>query len=344
MTVDSFPNRTIIINGREYLYFGGTSYLGMATLSDFQEGLFENIIKWGTCYGSSRNANVKLSVYDRFEQFFASQIRSEASLAVSSGTLAGKIAINYLSKIIDTFFHYPKAHPVILKRNSLPLFIDGELHPKLMDNMAEDIVITADAIASSEVTPTSFDFLNEIPSYKKITLIVDESHSLGILGENGEGIFNAISSDNMVRKIMISSLGKAFGLSGGIIASDKSFIDKLKEESIFVSASGANPAYLETYLLTQDLYKKQQDKLKNNIAYLNSKLKFIKNLKFADNYPVLYSENDAIFETLLENDIIITRFKYPTYKNPMNRMVITASHNKQDLERLIHIINLNYDQ
>ena len=339
MTVDGFPDRTITVKSEEYLYFGGTSYLGMATHPEFQNLIIKSIKKWGTFYGSSRNANVKLSVYDKAEQLFSKQIGSEASLTVSSGTLAGKLTTEYLSKSINTFFHYPKTHPAILVQHSLPLFMDGKLHPKLQDDTVEEIVITVDAILSLEVTPTSFDFLNQISSNKKITLIVDESHSLGIVGKKGEGIFSTISDEKLHRKIMISSLGKALGLSGGIIASDKQFIDELKQESVFVSSSGANPAYLETYLQVQDLYNSQRQKLHQNLDFSNLRLNLNKEFKFTDNYPVIYSNNDAIFAKLLQHKIVITRFKYPTYKNPMNRIVITANHTKKDLKKLIQLLN-----
>ncbi len=344
MKVDSFPDRTIMVKGEEHLYFGGTSYLGMATLPEFQNLMTQNIKKWGTFYGSSRNANVKLSVYDKVEQLFSEQIGSEASLTVSSGTLAGKLTTAYLSKTIETFFHYPKTHPAILVKHSLPLFVEGKLHPKLQDDTVEEIVITVDAILSLEITPTSFDFLNQISSKKKITLIVDESHSLGIIGKNGEGIFNSISNEKLYRKIMISSLGKALGLSGGIIASDKQFIDALKEEAVFVSSSGANPAYLETYLKAQGLYTVQRQKLNVNLDVFTLQLYPDKELLFNNNYPVIYSNNDAIFARLLQNKIIITRFKYPTYKKPMNRIVITANHTKEDLEKLINMLNTKDDQ
>ena len=339
MTVDGFPDRTIIVKGKEYLYFGGTSYLGMATHPEFQKLIFKSIKKWGTFYGSSRNANVKLSVYDQAEQLFSKQIDSEASLTVSSGTLAGKLTTEYLSKSINTFFHYPKTHPAILVDHSLPLFMDGKLHPKLLDDTVEEIVITVDAILSLEVTPTSFDFLDQISSNKKITLIVDESHSFGVVGKKEKGIFNTISNEKLDRKIMISSLGKALGLSGGIIASDKQLIDALKTAPIFVSSSGANPAYLEAYLQAQDLYDEQLQELKDNLDFLSAELHSNTSLKFIGNYPVIYSNDATIFSTLLKQQIIITNFKYPTYKYPMNRIVITANHTKGDLKKLIQILN-----
>ena len=219
----------------------------------------------------------------------------------------------------------------------------GELHSVLKNDAQQHIVITVDAISGLEVATTNFDFLNEISSQKKVTLVVDESHSLGVVGEQGAGIFHTIVTDRIHRKIMVASLGKALGLSGGIIASDATFIDNLKEEPVFVSASGANPAYLATYLQTQHLYDKQRERLTQNKAFFFERLTVTKQLIINDKYHVIYSHNDTIFATLLKNNIVITSFKYPTYDKPMNRIVITANHTQQDLEKLIQILN-NHDK
>lgn len=340
MIVNSFPDRLIQINNETYTYFGGTSYLGMALLPDFQKHIFESLKKWGTFYGSSRNANVKLDIYESFETYFSQYVKAESVLSVSSGTLAGKLVIESLSKQNIPFFHYPNSHPAILAFNSNPLFINNQLlHPRLINNEEEDVIIVFDAILSSEVITTSLDFLREISSKKRITLVVDESHSLGIVGNNGEGIFSSIPTKHIYRKIMISSLGKALGLSGGVIASDKKFIDQLKSDAVYISSSGANPAYLDTFIKSKYLYDKQREKLKANLSYLNKNLIPKENIKFNCNYPVIYLYDQEIYEFLFKENIIIARFKYPTYKNYMNRIVVTANHEFTDLDKLIRVLN-----
>lgn len=334
MIVERFPDRTIQVGGKDYLYFGGTAYLGLPTNSDFQRTLTQCLLKWGSFYGSSRNSNIKLSVFNRAEGFFAKQIGTEDSVTTSSGTLAGRLILEYLSKSDYVFYHYPKTHPAILHNNSLPLFIDDKLNPSLLNNLEENIVITADSVLALEVKPTLFDFLNDISSKKRITLVVDESHSLGIVSKNGEGIFNTIPNEKLARKIMISSLGKALGLSGGIIASDKDFIDSIKKEELFISSSCANPAYLEAYLLSQDLIKVQQQKLKENLEFLFKDLNLKSSFTFNKNYPIIYCNDKNFYKDLFNNNIIITNFKYPNYKGLMNRIVITANHTKDDLDKL----------
>jgi 7-keto-8-aminopelargonate synthetase-like enzyme len=339
MIIDSFPDRIITVKDQEYLYFGGTSYLGIAAQNKFQKILSNSIGKWGTSYGSSRNSNVKLSIYEKFENRFSNDVGAEDAAAVSSGMLAGKFVIEYLSKSITTYYHYPKTHPAVIGPNSLPLFVKGKINEQLQNEYPEEVVISVDAILSLEVTPTKFSFLNQISSNKNITLVVDESHSIGIVGENGGGVFQDIPTDNLKRKIMVSSLGKALGLSVGIICGDLKFIDNIKNETNFISASATNPAYLATYLEAQKIYEEQRLKLKTNLEFISSNLIYDRKYKFDKYYPVIYSNDETVFSSLLYDHIVITRFKYPTYKNYMNRIVITANHTKTDLEKLINLLN-----
>ncbi len=339
MVIDSFPDRVITVKGEEFLYFGGTSYLGIATQNEFQKILSNNVRKWGTSYGSSRNSNVKLSIYGKFESQFSDDVGAQDSAAISSGMLAGKFVIEYLSKTITSFYHYPKTHPAVIGPDSLPLFVDGQLNKQLQNEIPEEVVISVDAILSSEVTPTNFNYLDGISPNKNVTLVIDESHSLGIVGENGEGVFQNIPMEKLKSKIMVSSLGKAIGLTVGAISGNRNFIETIKKESNFISASATNPAYLATYLEAQKLYSEQRSKLKINLEFISSNLNSNKKYKFDKSYPVIYSNDEAIFSSLLDNHIVITRFKYPTYKNYMNRIVITANHIQTDLEKLINLLN-----
>lgn len=334
MTVEQFPDRTILIEGKTYLYFGGTSYLGMATHPDFQDLLYKSLKKWGTAYGSSRNSNIKLGIYQKAETLFAEIVEAEAALTVSSGTLAGNLVIAYLAQSHDHFFHYPKTHPAILKSSSKPLFVDGKLDPQLTNGIEESIVIAADAITSLAVTPTNFDFLNDISSSKRITLLVDESHSLGIIGEHGRGVFRTMTHLKISQKIMISSLTKAYGCSGGIIAGDHKLIDTIKNDAVFISASGMNPIFLQTFYEAQNLFDQQFKKLRENLRFLYTDLHLSEAFQFDPNYPVIYCNSDGIFEYLKSKSIIITNFKYPNYDTMMNRIVITANHTQQDLKHL----------
>jgi len=338
MIVNEFPDRKILIDGVEYLYFGGTNYLGITTNVDFQNILFESIKKWGTSYGSSRNSNIKLSIYETAEKLLAKNIGTEATLTVSSGMLAGKLVVEHLSKTTDAMFHFPDAHPALMNPPSLPLLVNGELNSKIFDNDTSKITILTDAIPSQYVEPIDLRLLLTIPKETKINLVIDESNSLGIIGNEWQ---KTLEKEN-INIIKVASLGKAVGISGGVIAGNSAFISKIRNLDCFIGAAGMNPAFLETYINAQEVYQSQQQKLQQNLHYINTHFTNRKLFTFDAAYPIIYFEEESVSKKLLKNRIITTSFKYTNASGKLNRIVITSNHTTQDLEQLLTQLNSNF--
>lgn len=338
MDVNQFPDRIIEIDHEEYLYFGGTAYLGLPTNKEFQELVIKNIKNWGTTYGSSRSANIKLTAYQNGEAFLANHIKAESAVTVSSGMLAGKLVLDQLRKQTDSFFYFPNTHPAIQTNDSLSLFINDKINPRVLDSKPEKITVLTDGVSGFQTKAIDLSILEQIPNHKEITLLIDESHSFGILGEHGCGIYSQINLP-IKRKIMISSLGKAFGLNGGVIASDASFINQIKNQDIFISAAGMNPAFVQTLADASSLYKSQHNKLMENLNFIDKKLIKKDTIKFDKTYPLIYLEDENLIEILKENKIIIANFKYQENANNLNRIVITANHLHEDLDKLVNILN-----
>ena len=334
MQLEKAPTTTASLNEKEYLYFSGTSYLGVATLPEFQELVFKAIQKWGISYGSSRSANIKLAVYEKGETYLANFLQTETAVTVSSGTLAGQFAIKKIDTLVDVFYFMPKTHPAILPENSLPIFNNLELHPSLKSIKNKKISIVLDGIAAFETTPFSFDFLNEIDSSNTIYLVIDESHSLGVLGENGNGISNLVPKSKNIKVIITSSLGKAFGINGGVIAGDLSFINLIKKDNLFIGAAGMSPAFLEVFINAQEIYKRQLVKLKSNMEYMFDQLKNNTAITIDKTYPVFFHSDEKIAQILWDKNILITSFYYATSSKKFNRIVLNANHTKEQLDFL----------
>lgn len=340
MQVNEIPNRIFYKDGEELLYFGGTNYLGVTTLPEFQAILLNSLQKWGTSYGSSRSANIQLEIYKTAEDLLANQIGTDAVVTVSSGMLAGKLALEQLQHTTDLLFHFPNTHPALMHPFSLPLIQNGKLNPFLLDPTVSKIGIVADAIPSLEVSPIDLSILKDIPSSKIVTLLFDESHSFGLLGNQGQGVLKQYQLPNIHRKIAIASLGKAIGLTGGFIAGDFQFIDEIKKQQNFIGASGMNPAFLETFVNAQELYQLQRQLLKDNLNYVARHLLPNDALTFTKDYPVIYFDQEELLQMLLENNIIPTSFPYPTASGKLSRIVISAHHTKADLDKMMQQLNI----
>ena len=140
---------------------------------------------------------------------------------------------------------------------------------------------------------------------------------------------------------MIASLGKAFGLTGGVIASDLQFINEVKNLDTFISSASMSAAAVQTLADAAEIYVLQHKKLKDNLIYIETHLIKNKAIHFDVNYPLMYPEIDGIKEILLTNKIIATNFNYPTGSKELNRIVITANHKKEDLDTIINVLNQN---
>ena len=104
---------------------------------------------------------------------------------------------------------------------------------------------------------------------------------------------------------MISSLGKAYGVTGGVIAGNLDFINTVKSIPNYVSAAGMNPAFAQTIPDAADIYLKQFEKLKQNLKFIHINLKESSLIDFDVNYPILYPKQEKINEILNENNIVI---------------------------------------
>ncbi len=335
MQLSTTPNTTALLDNKEHLFFSGTSYLGVSMLPEFQEIVFDSIKKWGISYGSSPNANLKLEIYKKGETFIRNFLHTESALTVSSGTLASQLALNTLQDIADRFYAMPKIHPSILPNKATNVYENRHLNKELVSIENTNICIISDAIAALETTPYSFDFLTQIPKSNTVYLLIDESHSLGVLGKNGNGISQQISSQKNVKIIIVSSLGKAFGVNGGIIAGNTNFIKKVKEKPLFIGAAGMCPSFLETFINAQEIYQSQREKLQKVITYVYAKLATVKDIHITNNYPVFFLSDDKIADDLLKKNIVITSFFYPATPQKINRVVLNANHTKKQLDQLI---------
>ena len=335
MQLEKAPTTTAFLNGKEYLYFSGTSYLGVTSLPEFQELVFKAIKKWGISYGSSRSANIKLAVYEKAETFLAQFLNTETAVTVSSGTLAGHFAIKKLKTLVDAFYYMPKTHPAILPEKALPVFDESELHPSLKLLKNKKISIVMDAIAAFETKPFSLEFLDEIDPSNTIYLVIDESHSFGVLGDHGNGISSSILKKENIKVIVVASLGKAFGINGGVIAGDLDFINLIKKDNLFIGSAGMSPAFLEVFVNAQEIYKSQLLKLKNNIDYVFYQLKDHLSITIDKSYPVFFHSDKKIEQILLDKNILITSFYYATSAKKFNRIVINSNHTKGQLDILI---------
>ncbi|MDN3687872.1 aminotransferase class I/II-fold pyridoxal phosphate-dependent enzyme [Cyclobacterium jeungdonense] len=332
--------RTITYQGKDYLHFSGTSYLGMGILPEFKELLIQGIHKHGPNHGSSRNSNVQLSLYDAFEARFAAGSGAAEAAVLSSGYMAGQLAVCTLRPLADLTWTAPDTHPAITLENQHPIGLSHKQWQKKCIAKSHELIGQKILLLSNAVNPLipeihDFEWTKKLSPANKYYLLIDDSHAFGLLGK---GIFGTFAQWKHlpVEVLVAGSLGKALALPAGIILGNHSLISRVRENPIYRTSSPPAPAFLSAFLDGQDYYLKQQQKLKENLQQIASALKGMGSFKFLPQYPVISFEPESWVERLHQIGFILSSFPYPLQDSPaVNRIVLSAWHLPSDLEALV---------
>lgn len=337
--------RLIELEGREYFYFSGTSYLGIAQNTDFLDVLANNIFEYGSNFGQSRKNNIQLQVFDEFEEFFSQLAGAESAAVFSSGYLAGIAAWKSLGGLSEEVWIAPDAHPAIIPDG---LQASIQLNFKQWKNHCferseslppQSILIIGNAVDALHVEIHDYSWVREIAKKHKVYLLIDDSHAFGIVGD---GIFGTYSKwrHESIHLTVSGSLGKGLGLPAGIVLSDMEHVEKIKSTPLFAGASPGSPAHLQTFLEMQHTYEVAQEQLKEKIQYFYERTAFLSQVVGYSDFPIFRYTEDPWVEQLEKSGIITSSFPYPhTHSPKVNRIVLSAFHEKEDIEFLADILD-----
>jgi 8-amino-7-oxononanoate synthase len=340
-------NRTISYEGQEYLLFSGTAYLGMASLEAFGKLVLEGGKKYGLNHGWSRGNNVQLTIYEEFERFFALKAGAEKSLVFSSGYLAGRAALAELKKNVDIIYAAPDTHSAILPEDMvLTNSTYDDWKRKLVEELEQlqpsRVLILSNAINALHPEIYDFHWINHLPKKHEYTLLIDDSHAFGVVGE---GIFGTYSQwkDLSAEVIVSGSLNKGLCLPAGIVLGNKIRLNEISRQAIFRSSSPPTPGNIYAFLAAQTLYEKQSLKLKELLTYAKSLLFDFKGITQAGRLPVFAFDDSRWVEVLEKHHILVSSFPYPSPNDaPINRIVFSAHHEKSDLWKLHSILTKEF--
>lgn len=337
---DELPGRWLHQQGRSFLYCSGTGYLGIARNPAFAALLAEGLVRYGTNYGSSRNSNLRLRIYAEAEEQLACCSGAAAALTVSSGYLAGQMAVKALADA-GRFEYAPGTHPAAWLTAApavVPTALSHEtwaaqLLTRLEAEVPTPVVIVSNSLDPLRVCAYGFRWTACLPSDRPITLLVDDSHGFGVTGVAGGGVFAQLRVPPNVRVVVVASLGKACGIPGGVVlSSDAKFVAELRHSAFFAASSPVVPAYLYAFLHASELYAQARQQLAANAAQFALATASTGLFQSFEGFPVFYTPANELAPYLQQRGIWISSFPYPSPTDaPITRVVLSALHTPEDV-------------
>ncbi len=224
----------------------------------------------------------------------------------------------------------------------------AELEKCLQEAQAQRFrIIVTDGVFSMDGNVPPMDTIVELAKKYNALVMVDESHSAGVVGRTGRGVTEEYNCRGQV-DIITGTLGKAFGGAiGGFTTGKKEVIDMLRQRSRPYLFSNSIPPMVAAagvrMFEMMDETNELQDKLHANTTYFVEKMKAagfdIKPTQSAICAVMLYDAkvSQQMANKMLEKGIYVTGFFYPVVPKDQARIRVqlSAAHEKEHLDKCI---------
>ena len=243
----------IRIDDRELLNFSGYNYLGLSGHSEVTDAAKAAIDLYGTSASASRLASGEMRLHGELEKALASALQVEDALVFVSGYSTNVSTIGHLFGPNDLVIHDALAHSSVLagcllsgaRRLAFPHNDVAALDALLAEHRPrfERAVILVEGVYSMDGDIAPLDRLIEVKRRHDAALMVDEAHSLGVLGARGYGIGEHFDVNRTDVDIWMGTLSKTLASCGGYIAGSRRLIEYLRYTTPgFVYSVGLSPA------------------------------------------------------------------------------------------------------
>jgi 8-amino-7-oxononanoate synthase len=231
-------NRTSI-DGTEMLNFSSYNYLGFSGHPEVLAAAKDAIDRYGTSVSASRLVSGERPIHRQLEEGLAKHLGVEDAIAFVSGHATNVTTIGHLFDSNDLIFHDSLCHDSILqgiylsgaKRISFPHGDTNDLEKQLaaVRHQYRRVLICSEGLFSMDGDVCDLPRLIELKKRYRCNLIIDEAHSMGVLGPSGRGIarhFSGVNPNNV--DLWMGTLSKSLASCGGYIAGSALLIRYLK--------------------------------------------------------------------------------------------------------------------
>ncbi len=226
------------INGREYINYSSYNYLGMNGSAEVNDAAIEAIKKHGTSVGASRLVAGERPFQRDLEKKLAEIYETDDAIVFVSGHATNVNVISTLFGPKDLIIYDALVHNSIIegiKLSGAPHFPYLHNDPASLENLLvknrrnyERVLIVTEGLFSMDGDIPDLPKLIDLKKRYSCFLMIDEAHSLGVLGKTGKGIYEHYNVNPHDVDLWMGTLSKTLASCGGYIAANRDIVDILK--------------------------------------------------------------------------------------------------------------------
>lgn len=355
--IESPQSAAIEVKGKEVLNFCANNYLGLSNHPRLIEGAKKMMDKRGFGMSSVRFICGTQDSHKELEAAISDYFKTEDTILYAAcfdanGGVFEPLLTDQDAIISDALNHASIIDGVRLckaKRYRYANADMADLERCLQESQEQRFrIIVTDGVFSMDGNVAPVDKICDLAEKYNALVMVDESHSAGVVGATGHGVSELCKTYDRV-DIYTGTLGKAFGGAlGGFTTGRKEIIDMLRQRSRpYLFSNSLAPCIIGASLEVFKMLKESNelhDKLVENVNYFRDKMMAagfdIKSTQSAICAVMLYDAklSQVYAAKLLEEGIYVTGFYYPVVPKgeARIRVQLSAGHNREQLDKCIN--------
>ena len=355
--IESPQQAAIQVKGKEVLNFCANNYLGLSNHPRLIEGAKNMMDRRGFGMSSVRFICGTQDIHKELEAAISDYFQTEDTILYAAcfdanGGLFGSFLTDEDAIISDALNHASIIDGVRLCKAKRYRYANAnmeELEMCLQEAQAQRFrIICTDGVFSMDGNVAPMEQICDLAEKYDALVMVDESHSAGVVGATGHGVSELCKTYGRV-DIYTGTLGKAFGGAlGGFTTGRKEIIDMLRQSSRpYLFSNSLAPSIIGASLEVFKMLKEDNsihDRLVENVNYFRDKMMAagfdIKPTQSAICAVMLYDAplSQRYANLLLEEGFYVTGFYYPVVPKgeARIRVQLSAGHTREQLDKAIN--------
>ena len=355
--ISSGQDTEVMVNGKKMIMIGSNNYLGLTSHPKVKEAALEAVKKYGSGCSGSRFLNGTLDIHEELEQRLAKFMRKESAQVFSTGFLTnlGTIAtlVNRKDYVItDRSDHASIVDACRLSFGNVIKFKHNDMSDlkrvlSSCENKAGKLIVV-DGVFSMEGDIANLPEIVNLARQYQARVMVDDAHSIGVLGENGRGTAEHFNLEDEVDMVM-GTFSKSFASLGGFLVSSERVINYIKHFSrALIFSASPPPAAVAACLAALDIIEKEPERRERLWQIAKKMHKELKALGFnignsqTPIIPIYIGDDIKTFQfwKMLSDEGIFTNPIISPAVPPGSQLIrtsYTATHTDEQLNRVLEV-------